>query len=133
MFPSNGALIKTERHMLKTCKYQIKILSLVWIFNNIKKLKASKTFITTSVIKDGNTYSIHLVDPESKKKVNDEAQVEESKPSAEEQKTASAQNNKDRYTCFTAAFKDGFTLSYSAQAVEPKKGINYFDQKNSKM
>jgi hypothetical protein len=31
------------------------------------------------VVKDGNTYSVHLVDPESKKKLNEEATAEESK------------------------------------------------------
>ena len=50
--------------------------------------------------------------------------LNKAKPQAEEQqKTQEVKNNKDKYTCFTAAFKDGFTLSYSAQPVEPKKGI----------
>ena len=42
MFPSNGSLIKTERHVHKT---------------------SQKVFITSSVIKDGNIFSMHLIDP----------------------------------------------------------------------
>ena len=58
MFPSNGALIKTERHVHKT---------------------SQKVFITTSVIKDGNIFSLHLIDPKadedkSKPKNNSEMQ-----------------------------------------------------------
>ncbi len=44
MFPSSGSLIKTERHVHKT---------------------SQKVFITTSVIKDGNIFSMHLIDPKT--------------------------------------------------------------------
>ncbi len=33
----------------------------------LKKILASKTFITTSVIKNGNVFSLHLVDPKKEK------------------------------------------------------------------
>ena len=79
MFPSNGALIKTERHLLKTCMYNKSFWDFILWLNINYQIKASKTFITTSVVKDGNTYSVHLVDPESKKKVNEEAPTEEGK------------------------------------------------------
>ncbi|RNA34738.1 sperm-associated antigen 17-like isoform X4 [Brachionus plicatilis] len=70
MFPYSGALIKTERVSLKT---------------------ESNLFVTSSVIKDGNTYSIHLVDP----KDNDKADTDKN----------------TSYTCFTSVFKDGLSLS----------------------
>lgn len=70
MFPYNGALIKTERVSLKT---------------------ESNLFVTSSVIKDGNTYSIHIVDPRE----NDDANKE----------------NNSGYSCFTSVFKDGLSLS----------------------
>lgn len=49
MFPSNGALIKTEKHLLKT---------------------SGKTFISTTVVKDGHTFSLHIVDPKSEEELN---------------------------------------------------------------
>ena len=42
MFPCNGALIKTEKNLLKT---------------------AGNTFVATTVVKDGHTFTLHVVDP----------------------------------------------------------------------
>ncbi|CAF0878303.1 unnamed protein product [Brachionus calyciflorus] len=83
MFPYSGALIKTERVNLKT---------------------ESNLFVTSSVIKDGNTYSVHLVDPKLDEN-NNEANA----------KIAD-------YTCFTSVFKDGLSLAVSTP-------INYQDLK----
>ena len=67
MFPCDGSLIKTEKIELKTGNW-VFILSLP---NRLDDLLifylASKTFITTSVIKNGNVFSLHLVDPKKEK------------------------------------------------------------------
>lgn len=42
MFPCNGSLVKTERHIMKT---------------------SGQTFVSTTLLKDGHTFSIHVVDP----------------------------------------------------------------------
>lgn len=52
MFPCNGSLIKTERYSLKT---------------------TLNTFVSTSVLKDGHTFSIHLVDPITETKITPES------------------------------------------------------------
>jgi hypothetical protein len=48
MFPSNGAVVKTEKHILKT---------------------SGKTFISTAVVKDGHTFSLHIVDPKTDEEI----------------------------------------------------------------
>ena len=42
MFPCNGALIKTEKHLMKT---------------------GNTNFVTTTLAKDGHTFSMHVIDP----------------------------------------------------------------------
>lgn len=72
MFPYSGALIKTERVSFKT---------------------ESSLYVTSSLIKDGNTYSIHLVNPKDSENTN--------------------KDTSSGYTCFTSVFKDGLSLSVS--------------------
>lgn len=42
MFPCNGSLVKTERHLMKT---------------------GNTNFVTTTLVRDGHTFSMHVIDP----------------------------------------------------------------------
>jgi hypothetical protein len=110
MFPSNGFLIKTKRVDLKT---------------------DAKTLVTSSVIKDGNVFSIHLVDP---KLDLSSKQSDDIKPKDEQSDTASRSSNRSnlskrndenengtcaKYSCFTGTLRDGFTVSFTTMEIKP--------------
>lgn len=115
MFPSNGYLIKTKRVDLKT---------------------DAKTLVTSSVIKDGNVFSIHLVDPKEDMSPKDlQVKQPNDKDSKEEQNDASSRSsnrsnlsrrNEDnqnatcaKYSCFTGTLKDGFSVSFTTMEIKP--------------
>ena len=85
---------------------------------------ASKTFITTSVIKNGNVFSLHLTDP---KKDKPEAEIAHS--SSTSMLAKSDDSFIAKYGCFTGSFKDGFNISFSVYDIKPsfKSKINYFE------
>jgi hypothetical protein len=75
------------------------------------------------VIVDGNTLSIHIIDPKDEKSQAEDKQ----KASNSTPRTVSTEKDqKDQianYTCFTGVFNDGFVLSYSSQPIKLTSGV----------
>jgi hypothetical protein len=135
MFPTNGALIKTERHTLKTSKLleinSSKFTLLQKIFQTNFTILANNNFITSSVIKDEHTFSIHIVDPvtapattESSIKISEplfgNASASNLDMKSYIESSIDDKSSLAKYIGFTGVMKDGMSLSVSSQSVSPK-------------
>ena len=83
--------------------------------------------VTSSVIKDGHTFSIHLTDPKVNvdETTNDEAFDETKsgqniKLKLNDKDFEEHKNNIAKSTSFTSVFSDGLCLSYSVDSLKPK-------------
>ena len=83
---------------------------------------AGSTFLTSSLIKDDHTFSIHLVDPKTEssdlKLTSEEANTSISNL---EMKTVEEDKSIAKYVGFTGVFKDGLSLSISNQNLVSKR------------